>query len=212
MGTISRPEIIWKCRTLAVATRYPSSSAVTPIRRSERAMRMPLAVFSPCPESHGNRYQMDRQCCHQFVQELLPCGFSFRCVGASHSVREFDQCNHRDGDILASHAQGDTGKSLARSLALAFCSNQYARIKDQSHAGGFNGSRWASTAAATSLAKSSSMVALESAGSREMHSSIDRRGGRGACRTATGRASDSITISAPARTRASRPAKSRAAS
>jgi len=45
-----------------------------------------------------------------------------------------------------------------------------------------------------------------------MHSSIERRGGAGVCSTAMGYESDSMTTSAPARTRANRPAKSRAAS
>ncbi len=56
------------------------------------------------------------------------------------------------------------------------------------------------------------MVAVESSGSNAMHSEMDRRGGTGAWITATGSFPLSITISAPARTRASRPAKSLAAS
>ena len=63
-----------------------------------------------------------------------------------------------------------------------------------------------------SLAKSGSMVAVESSGSKAMHSEMDRRGGIGAWITATGSFPLSITISAPARTRASSPAKSLAAS
>ena len=53
-----------------------------------------------------------------------------------------------------------------------------------------------------SLAKSGSMVAVESSGSNAMHSEMDRRGGTGAWITATGNLPLSITISAPARTRA----------
>jgi len=68
------------------------------------------------------------------------------------------------------------------------------------------------TAAPTSLAKSASMVAVESSASNAMHSEMDRCGGIGACITATGSLPLSITISAPARTRASSPAKSLAAS
>src|SRR5271166_3114661 len=56
------------------------------------------------------------------------------------------------------------------------------------------------------------MVAVESSGSNAMHSEMDRRGGTGAWITATGSFPLSITISAPARTRASSPAKSLAAS
>jgi hypothetical protein len=47
------------------------------------------------------------------------------------------------------------------------------------------------------------MVAVESSGSNAMHSEMDRRGGTGAWITATGSFPLSITISAPARTRAS---------
>src|SRR5580704_10318037 len=56
------------------------------------------------------------------------------------------------------------------------------------------------------------MVAVDSSGSNAMHSEMDRRGGTGAWITATGTFPLSITISAPARTRASSPAKSLAAS
>ena len=43
----------------------------------------------------------------------------------------------------------------------------------------------------------------ESSGNRARHSSMVRRGGSGLWSTATGRASDSMTTSSPARTRAS---------
>ena len=65
---------------------------------------------------------------------------------------------------------------------------------------GLSGARWLSTAACTSLAKSASIVAVESSGSRAMHSEMVRRTGSAACSTATGRALFSITISAPLRT------------
>lgn len=75
-------------------------------------------------------------------------------------------------------------------------------VRDQSHAGRSRGARWLSMAASTSLEKSGSMVAGESSGSRAMHSEMVRRSGSAACRTATGRVSSSMTISASARTRA----------
>lgn len=51
------------------------------------------------------------------------------------------------------------------------------RGKDQSHAGGESDSRWLSTAASTSFAKSRSMVAVESSGSSAMHSEMVRAEG-----------------------------------
>ena len=56
------------------------------------------------------------------------------------------------------------------------------------------------------------MTAVESSGNSAMHSEIERRGGAGAWITATGSLPLSITISAPARTRANTEAKSLAAS
>lgn len=56
------------------------------------------------------------------------------------------------------------------------------------------------------------MVAGESSASNAMHSGMDRRGGMGAWITDRGSLPLSITTSAPARTGASSPAKSLAAS
>jgi hypothetical protein len=66
---------------------------------------------------------------------------------------------------------------LARVTALAFGCNQDAGIEDYSHTDASTGSRWLATAASTSLAKSASIVAVESSGSNAMHSEIVRRGG-----------------------------------
>ena len=68
----------------------------------------------------------------------------------------------------------------------------------------------------TSAAKSGSSTGVSPVSSScsfasAMHSEMDKRGGSAARRTAAGCASLSITISAPARTRASRPGRSRAA-
>ena len=78
--------------------------------------------------------------------------------------------------------------------------------------GGSSGSRSLSAAAFTSLAKSASIVAVESSGSNATHSEMDRRGGTGAWIADAGSLPLSITTSAPVRTRASSPWKSLAAS
>jgi hypothetical protein len=73
---------------------------------------------------------MHRQSGHHFVEELPPRGLSLRRVGAGHAVRQFDQRNNRDGDILAGGMHGDFGQSLAGVPALALYRYQYAGIED----------------------------------------------------------------------------------
>ena len=98
-------------------------------------------------------------------------------------------------------------------VAAPFGSDHHAGIEDQSHTGGFNGSRWLLIAASRSRAKSPSSVAVEaySFASRK-DSESNRTGGSAGRSTATGSLPLSITTSAPACTRASTSAKLLAAS
>jgi hypothetical protein len=91
---------------------------------------------------------------------------------------------------------------LCRRPPQALSRDEGACVGDQSHSGGLSGSRWLLIAASTSLAKSASMTAVESSGNSAMHSEMRRSGGTGGWITATGRCPLSITISAPADTRA----------
>src|SRR6266481_5297087 len=88
-------------------------------------------------------------------------------------------------------------------IASAFCINDHAGIKDQSHTGGCSGSRWLLTTASRSWLNASSNVAVEPC-SRAMRSDSEsnRTCGSTGCNKATGRVSCSMTTSAPARTRA----------
>ncbi len=122
---------------------------------------------------------MHRQSEQKLVEELLPRGSSLRCIGASYAVGQLDQRHHRDSHILASYTSGDFEQRLARILAVALGGDEHAGVEDQSHAGGFKGSRCAAAAPSTSRAKSSSMVASESSGNRAIHSAMERRGGVG---------------------------------
>lgn len=213
----SSPGTIRKCRRFAVATRYPSSNAVTPINRSERASRTPLVVFSPsiCPALSatesvtGCTGTAAINSCRNCRRIAFRSSVSARAApcASSISVMTDNATSSFTGSALR-----DFTESLSRIPALALCRNQHAGIEYQSHAGGFRGSRCAATASATSRAKSSSIVAGESSGRRAMQSSMERRGGTGVCSTATVSGPSSITTSAPARTLARTPAKSRTAS
>src|SRR5437879_2629682 len=108
---------------------------------------------------------MDRQRQLQLLKELLPFQLAFGCIGANRPVRQLYQGDNRDSDLCVASSGRDSTQHLTGVLPLALGGNQHARIEDQSHAGGRSGSRWLSTAASTSLAKSGSMVALESSGS-----------------------------------------------
>jgi hypothetical protein len=89
--------------------------------RHANALGSILAVDLTGSESYRSGYRMHWQSGHQFVEELPPRGVSFRRVSAGHSVRQFHQRNHRDGDIFAGRADGDFGQSLPGILTLAFC-------------------------------------------------------------------------------------------
>jgi len=140
--------------------------------------------------------------------------FSFRSVCSSRAVRQLDYGYRRDGDLSIADIPGNVRQDLASGSSLPFSLDEYTGVENQSHSGGCNASRWLSIPSLTSLAKSASITAVESSGSRAIQSEIRRRGGVGAWTTATGSllSSFSITTSAPARTRASTAAKSRSAS
>ena len=90
-------------------------------------------------------------------------------VRASGPVRQFDQRNYGQADFGVGDFAGDGGKRLQGVLALALSGDEDGGVEDQSHAGGLSGSRWLSTAASTPLAKSGSMVAVESSGTGGDH-------------------------------------------
>src|SRR5215469_11609891 len=126
---------------------------------------------------------------------------------------QFRQADCGERRFLIARCRHDSLDELLDRVASAFGGNHYTRVEDQSHAGGFNGSRWLSIAASTSLAKSPSSVAVEACSlARRKDSESSRRCGSAGRSTATGSLPLSITTSAPARTRASTSAKLLAAS
>ena len=139
-----------------------------------------LAVDLSGAKRHGHRNRMDGYGQEQFLNKLLSLRSSRRRVGAGRAMGQFQQRDDRDRNIRLTHAVRDGREHLPRILALTLGRDQNAGVEDQSHAGGSSGSRWLSTAAWTSLAKSASMVAADSSGRSAMHSEMDRRGGNGA--------------------------------
>src|SRR5437763_10544530 len=109
-------------------------------------------------------------------------------------------------------AEGGTEllQHLRNVVAATFCEDDDAGVEDQSHSGEVSGSRWLLTPSSTSRPKFPSSVTVEPWASA---SAIDSERGRpgpadsAGRTTATGRASISITISAPSRTRARTEAK-----
>ena len=138
-----------------------------------------LAVQSTGAKRHRNRDRMDGNGTLEFLQKLLPGCPAFRSVGSNSAVREFYESHHGDGDVRKANLGGQRRECLSCVLASAFRGNQHAGIEDQSHDGGFSGSRCASTASLTSCAKASSITAVESSGSNAIQSAMDRRGGTG---------------------------------
>src|SRR3974390_3833989 len=113
----------------------------------------------------------------QFFDELLPLGFSVGAIRTGRAMCQLDQRNDRDASFALRDFASDGGQHLAGVLALALGGDEHARVEDHSHAGGLSGSRWLSTAASTSLAKSGSMVAVGSSGKRASHAEMVRRTG-----------------------------------
>ena len=144
-------------------------------------------------DRYGHR--LDGNTGEQFIQEALPAFAAFGCFGASNAVCEFEHGHNRNGDGVVAGFQRYGFEQLAGILALAFGGDGGRRVKYQSQAGGSSGSRWAAIAASTSFAKSGSIVAVESAGIRAMHSEILRRTGSAGRITATGCASRSMMTS-----------------
>ena len=71
-ATMFRPGIIWKWRALAVATSYPSSSAVTPIAKSSNAREMPFAAclgmrvpVRVCGKQYAHAFRPRPQCSYR---------------------------------------------------------------------------------------------------------------------------------------------------
>ncbi len=111
------------------------------------------------------------------VDELLPLCFR-SCVSARAAPCASSISVTTETPISVSAILRAMEASICRALwALALGCDEHARVEDQSHAGGLSGSRWLSTAASTSLAKSGPMVAVESSGSSAMHSEMVRRTG-----------------------------------
>ena len=123
--------------------------------------------------------------------------------------------SHRRKDCpLIPCSPGDLLEHLCDGLAAALSGDRNTGVQHYSHAGGMSGSRWLSMISSKSWPKSPSSVTTEPwASARAMDSESKRPGCDSAdLSTATGRASCSITISAPARTRARSDEKSLAAS
>src|SRR5215472_9097963 len=95
-------------------------------------------------------------------------------------------------------------QDLPDGVPSAFGSDDDAGVEDYSHAGGFHGLRllrMVSTSSAKSASSTGALPVFSSCAlARAMHSEMLRRTGSAAWSTATGRASFSITTSAPART------------
>src|SRR5207253_7420282 len=122
-------------------------------------------------------------------------------VGAGDAVSEFEHGHNRNSESFIASFQYHAFEQLPGVLALAFGGDGGRRVEHQSQAGGSSGSRWEAIAASTSFAKSGSMVAVESAGIRAMHSEILRRTGSAGRMIATGCASRSMITSPPVSTR-----------
>ena len=131
------------------------------------------------------------------------------------SMNQFGETYCGECSSLIAYSGGDLPKKLRHSITPALRSNDNAGIEDQSHRFS-SGSGWLLMTASRSRPKSPSNVTVEPRASADARDSESRRPGPGwvAARrtTAMARASESITTSSPARTRASRPAKSRTAS
>jgi len=138
-----------------------------------------LAIQSSRMKRHRNRDGMDGNGTLEFLQKLLSGRPAFRSVGPNSAVREFHESHHGNGDVRKANLGGQRRECLSRVLAFAFRGNQHAGIENQSHDGGFSGSRCVSTASLTSRAKASSTTAVESSGSNAIQSAMDRRGGTG---------------------------------
>ena len=162
--------------------------------------------------------RMDRDIAAQLLDESqAPQTLSVR-FGAIGSVHQLGYGYDRETDIdftvSNSYLFGDVWDVVAAPLG---CHHD-AGVENQSHAGGFQGSRLRMISS-TSVAKSESRTGDSPLSSscflaKWMHSEMLRRSGTGRWITATGSLppSLSMTISAPARTRARTEAKSLAAS
>jgi catechol 2,3-dioxygenase-like lactoylglutathione lyase family enzyme len=80
---------------------------------------------------------------------------------AIKAVDQFSQADGRECRFLVACRFHDLFDQLLDGVAAPFGSDHHAGIEDQSHAGGFNGSRWLLIAASRSRAKSLSSVAVE---------------------------------------------------
>lgn len=129
--------------------------------------------------------------------------------GTVDAVNEFGQANRGECSFLVADPVYDLLDQLLDRIAAPLGGDHHPGVDDQSHAGGFNGSRWLLMASSRSHAKSSSSVAVEACSLASRRDSESRRTCGSAARiTATGRVSSPMTISPPARTRASSAAKS----
>src|SRR5580658_5835167 len=102
----------------------------------------------------------------RIVDKLLAARPPLRRIWPSDTVCQFQKGNHRNGHFRVVVPKTNALKHLICRQPEPLRSYHYRSIKDQSHAGGSSGSRWLSIAAFTSLAKSTSMVAVESFGMR----------------------------------------------
>src|SRR5271166_5366113 len=156
----------------------------------------------------------------QSLDKLQPSLLLRLCLGAMGPVHEFGHRHDRQADLAFSLAGLYLLEDLPDAVTSALGSDEDAGIEDYSHAGGFHGLRFL-TISSTSAAKSGSRtgtfpVSSSCAFASAMHSESNRPRA-GSARTSSARITTmgsrpSMTISAPARTRASTAAKSLAAS
>src|SRR5579863_6525039 len=100
-------------------------------------------------------------------------------------MRQFHDGDNRNRKFGIACLKTKSFDHLICGLPKSLGGDDHARIENQSHRDGSNGSRWLSIAASTSRAKSASMTAVESLGMRASISEILRRGGTAGLSTAT---------------------------
>src|SRR5471030_2597286 len=194
-------EVADVCRSHSVSKLHCARSYQQIRKRNADTLGLALAVDLSGTNGDRDRDRLDGNTGQQLVKETLPPLAALGCVGASNAVREFEHRHHGNSDLFVTSFQRHGFEQLPGVLALAFGGDGRRRVEHQSQLGGSNASRCAATAASTSFAKSGSIVAVESAGIRAMHSEILRCTGSAGRMTATGCASRSTMTSIPVSTR-----------
>src|SRR5207244_3213886 len=129
--------------------------------RNNHTLALLLSVEFPGQHRRLFRVRVHGQVRQQFSQERFTAqtnGWSFCTIEA---VDEFRQTDRGERCILvASHVYHSLDEVLDR-ISTPLGSDDHAGVEDQSHAGGFRGSRWLLMTSSRSRAKSPSSVAVE---------------------------------------------------